>query len=868
MHIFTFYLKHEETMPKKPSTKGLLFGFIFLLLTLNAYALTYLSGDDSKPFVPNVGIYAPNEANVYIPLSGDWVLTRGKTVKNVTIPGCWRAGEGSAVLKKEFFVPDSLEGFHYRLIFWKARQKLTVTVNDHLVEVWKGDWNNLVVNIPRDVIIPGENNILQVEVDDALSSKASIPLKPRLFDELPYVGLFADVAFLAGTTTVLEHVKWDAVLSDRYDRAEWKLQLVFRYMGDASYDSSTTYKLNAKAEWISPNGIEDWSGQTTQFSLGPVEASTLELSGRIIAPQLWSPDTPNLYDFVVIISSEDESRSWKYPFKLGISEFDWNSDGILLNKEQHEIKGVLLLQENYDSGAALSVADIEEDLLQIKRLGFNLVRLSDQPHPAIAGLCDRIGLFLIPHTGLKSVPTDLFSETPLQTRLKNTLGNLISRDGNRVCIAGWGIADGLAMDGEVSSILTGLVDYKTAYSSKPLVAGFTASEIGSIPNGVVGLWHRPPYHINQDLLNIPQSDSPWITGGLGSIVSARKINEDETVGQVRQADALLHQLKQIREMNVSGFIVDSYSDRRSAWPLLIAGGSGEIDIIERGLKSINREERIAWRKLADALSQVRIDVPAIRTEHRQFPIIFPLTSIAIIAILLIIRRQNNVFKQNLNRVFAHTPGFFIDIRDRRYFQVSQTALIAIIVSIGQGILLAGWFHYARDNYLFDYLLTLLFPFWHVKRILVEWAWNPVWAIAGFSALHIILILFISFLMRLVSIPFRGRLNYRQVFNMITWGASHFILLLPLGLIHYRLLEFPWYQIIATVLISLFTIWYLIRIASMLNIGCRISGLTSWLMIFVVTLIFIVTTVSIYESGFALLENFEHFRSVILPWIMV
>ncbi len=827
----------------------------------------YLGGMAEHPYVPSSGIYAPNEQRVYIPLSGVWTMEpEWGDEQKVTVPGCWASGQGTATLRTSFEIPDSLAGKHFRLVFWGVRQKLNIRVNGRLVEVWEGDWTQLVVDLPQRLLAIGDKNSLEVEVDDRLSSRASIPLKPKLYDDLPYVGLFGDVALVAGPTAVLENIDWKVDLNEDLSQADWELHLLFRNMGSMIDDSTSVKTLTITPSWVAPDESKDWTGNPVQVALGQVEAAETSITGKIQNPLLWAPSSPMRYKFTLTIS--DGVDTWTVLQPLGFRTMQWTPEGLVFNGKLTEIWGVDLLQESAERGLALTVDEVEADLNEIQEIGFNMVRMLGPAHPATAELCDRKGIWLITNTGLKNVPTPLYVDEQLQTRLTNTIIEQVRLLRLHPSVIAWGVADGIAADQQVLSDVSGLITKVSEYDNRPLLMGLLCSEVPDIPNGLIGMTHRPPYSLFEKIQPIPDGKDPWLIGGLGGFVSPETANENKTKGQDRLGDALMHQFNEVATLDVSGFCIDAYADRKGAWPLMIGGASDDPSVIERGLVALDRNVRIATKnrvKKAFQLNLKHLEVPAIDEKARPFPLIFPITTLAVTAILLLLRRQNNVFRQHLDRVFAHTYGFFVDIRDRRYFQISQTMTLAVVVSVSQAVLLSSWLYHVRDNYLFDYIATLLLPFWQAKYWLVKAAWNPVLATGSIALLHLLLILLLAIVIRILAIPFRQYISLKQTINLVVWGATNFLLLLPLGLVHYRLLEYEWYTVVSAILLGLFSFWYLLRISSMFRIAYRIRVISAWLLIIVVSLVLVGAFVSIYESAFALMENVDHFMSVILPW---
>jgi len=842
---------------------------IFLVIILSAASfgeIVYLPGDEQSFYTPKSGAFTPTESLEYHPLSGNWHMVISKDdSRQVPVPGCWTGSEGAILLSTTFTLPENWESRHLRLIFWGARRQLSIKLNGRLVEAWDSDWPTLVVDLPKDLLRGDGINDLEVEVHDKLSARESIPLKSKLFDELNYAGIFSDVVLVAGPTASLESLSFKSDFTRNYGKARWELSLGIRNQKSVSPDSVVVRQITSHAEWIDKNSGRTIRSNSVTVNLGAVEISQIRLKGEINNPELWTVENPELYDFRIVF--EEAGISWDIPLKLGFADIKWNSGSISMNGENLKVRGIDLRQESFENGIALSYEVIYRDLLNIKNQGFNLVRIiGGPPHPATAEICDEIGLMLIPQTGLRGVPNSIFLTSEFSDRVKKMLWSIIKRDGLHVSISAWGIGGWFSPDADVLGTLEGFANEMQQIDKRPIIAGFATKTPPVLPDGLVGLLERPPYFLFEKIQRPDFGNASWLIGGLGGFTTRINTEEDSVQGQIRQADAILHHLKAVRSSNAVGFIIDSYSDRRSALPLMITGADNNADVISRGLLNVNRENRIAWEKVGDAMGELRINTPTLDLPRSEFPIIFPISTMIVGGILLLMMRQNNVFRQNLKRVFAHTHGFFVDIRDRRYFQSGQSFMIALIFSSSQAIITSSSLHHSRFDFGLDYLLTLLFPFFQVKALLVTWAWQPIQGIIAFTLINFLLLFLVSFLIWLIGLPFKGYLQLRQTFSLVSWATSSFVLLIPIGLVHYRFLNYTWFGYLIIVLYTLFWLWYLVRIVSIIRIGYRVSNRGAWIIILLILIISTGTLWAVYRSGFALSDYLNYYKDVILPWV--
>lgn len=113
-------------------------------------------------------------------------------------------------------------------------------------------------------------------------------------------------------------------------------------------------------------------------------------------PDLWSPDTPNLYNVDVEVHADGMVVD-RQSDEFGIRWVEFGTDyGMKLNGEKILFKGIA----NHHDLGALGVAAfdkaIERQMRQLKAFGFNAIRCSHNPYSdSFARIADRVGLLVV-----------------------------------------------------------------------------------------------------------------------------------------------------------------------------------------------------------------------------------------------------------------------------------------------------------------------------------------------------------------------------------------------------------------------------------------------------------------------------------------
>ncbi len=115
----------------------------------------------------------------------------------------------------------------------------------------------------------------------------------------------------------------------------------------------------------------------------------------ISSPQLWDPDTPNLYD-VCIQLFENGNEIDSYSLRYGIRTFSLdNKRGLRINGKGIKIYGCCIHHDNGVVGAA-TYSELEERRIRLlKDAGYNAIRSSHHPiSEELLDACDRLGMLI------------------------------------------------------------------------------------------------------------------------------------------------------------------------------------------------------------------------------------------------------------------------------------------------------------------------------------------------------------------------------------------------------------------------------------------------------------------------------------------
>ena len=286
---------------------------------------------------------------------------------------------GSGVYKTTFTVQA---GKRAELLFDGAMSEPVVYINGKEAGRWAYGYNAFRVDATPFINRNGKPNQLEVRLTNVEESS-------RWY---PGAGLYRPVTLI--TTGDIAIDTWGTCL-----RTEG--------VGD---DGTATVSIDTKL-----NGVDKKHKPTVHVEILPIDigidlAQASIVSGhkvdddgswhvalQIPNAQLWSPETPHLYDVKMTVTDDKNRVIDKKSYKLGIRTVAFTPEhGFQLNGVTRKIKGVCLHHDLGPLGAAINKAALTRQLKIMKEMGADAIRTShNMPSTWQMELCDSLGLMVM-----------------------------------------------------------------------------------------------------------------------------------------------------------------------------------------------------------------------------------------------------------------------------------------------------------------------------------------------------------------------------------------------------------------------------------------------------------------------------------------
>lgn len=209
-----------------------------------------------------------------------------------------------------------------------------------------------------------------------------------------------------------------------------------------------------------------------------------------------------------------------------------------------------------------------------------------------------------------------------------------------------------------------------------------------------------------------------------------------------------------------------------------------------GLVSYEREKRPAYDVVKALYTDGKIPSLSIGDHNPQNPIIFTIFGTLLLLAFSYINYNYRWFRENLNRAILRPYNFFADIRDQYLIASWQTLSFALIISIAVGTFWGAIFYKLRSSEVLDYILTHLVFYDPLKEKISVVLWKPFELSVYLSALSLIGLVVLSFLINLFSKLAKANINLNHSFNVVVWSTTFLLLLIPVDMVVAKVVNSP------------------------------------------------------------------------------
>ena len=345
-------------------------------------------------------------------------------------PGFYR---GPVWYRKQLFIDKSQEGRQAVIYFEGANQEVRFYLNGQFVGEHKGGYTRFCFDITPHLRY-GQENLFAIYVNNVYNP--NIP--PLSADFTFFGGIYRDV--------YLQFMNPVHIATNDYASSGVYIRTPEVNNSAASVEITTllTNDMSQSTEIRVENIICDADGKEVKKTQAEVKLAAGETKTdiskkiKIDSPRLWDIDDP--YRYMVYTRILDKRKGTlldEVVNPLGLRWFKFDSEkGFFLNGKGRKLIGTARHQDYFQKGNALRDELHVQDVLLLKEMGGNYLRVSHYPQdPVIMEMCDKLGIV----TSVEIPVVNAVTET--EEFLHNSVEmakEMVRQDFNRPSVMIWG----------------------------------------------------------------------------------------------------------------------------------------------------------------------------------------------------------------------------------------------------------------------------------------------------------------------------------------------------------------------------------------------------------------------------------------------
>ncbi len=725
--------------------------------------------------------------------------------------------------------------YSWQLYFLGIDDQVEVYINDQFVGKYLGGLTPFNVSIPNRLMF-NETNTIKLIVTSAVDAARKIK-DQYIFAKKNYTGVIRDL-LLVGTSKIwVSDVKYKFQLKPDYSSVNIKTKVKISSASITNYVAHTAIQDSLSALGLSKTtvGVEisiknKQNGQivaqnTPQIiEIEPERTIPIEFNMTINTPMIWSVEFPNLYEITVKITKNGQTID-DYTINSGFQSIVTRTINgtpqLIINGKPFEFKGVDYIEDYWKTGQTLSASRMEQDIIWLKTLGANVVRVKyNSPHPYFLHLCEKYGLYAMVELPVYDVPNSLLSLDEITVRMKNFADRYYVAFENNPAVLAWGVSDGV-IEGSKASIdfSKAIVDLFKAASSKLIykIVLFGSKIINTDGFDFVGISDNKKFNSSDEIKNelyrmkgLAKNLPVFVNYGI-PIQPTNHNGYSDPLSLESQAYYILNLYHIIKEKQFAGSIITAFNDYELNNPLMIVNNDN-ANLCTVGLLDRGRQQRLSFQTLQALFNGEKEPLLNAGSYSERTPVTFIVIGLVLLLIIIFLTNRFKRFREYVFRAALRPYNFYADIRDQRIISSVQTVLLGLVISITLGVYTSSILFYYRASETAQLFLSLLVPLSYFRELMFKLIWMPEVLVIVISVLFFGFIFLLAFIIKLFSFFVRGKIFYTDTMMITIWSGIPLIILLPFSIVLIRLLVmspiFIWLVVLGLILLW---VWVLMRI---------------------------------------------------------
>ncbi len=736
----------------------------------------------------------------------------------VDIPSVFE-GESELIFERSFPLSQSdISNYKLKLYFLGLNYSADIYLNNISIYRHTGGEFPFSLDLPKDILNSDKANLLTVRLSNKFDSKNTIPVKQRFHFPKSLGGIFRDVYIHFTPNIFVSDINSNVTFDTKSKKyfLTTKIKLENKELSSLKDTTGISESFSLLLNLSLPNEGTIYRSGEISFQLGKNKTTYLAQTFELATPMLWSPSDPKVIMLTaeVFRNSSLVDRSARY---LAVDDIRINGDSIILNNQTFKIKGVTYYPVVKDNDGLISYERMEKDIKLIRSTGFNAIRFAKKiPHPYLLLLCQRYGLLPFIELPINSIPESILDKKEFSDRVSNYV-NYFLRGFKNYTIVVIGLGGSFSGDSEIDiNFIENIAGLIKRNSHAITYASFVDGAIKEIKNLDLYGVELINNSVTATKLNRILSDEEFNSNKLFISEATYLVNKGTSDGYLNdnsfeaQAKYFEEIIDYSNQKSLSGFFLNSMFDYRSDYPSIVAGYNEE-NLLRVGLADENRNtDRMSYKVIYAKLNNAeKVTIP-IGSKKDDSPMLFIITGIIIAISMGIMINSGKKFREDSSRALLRPYNFFADVRDQRLISWTHTLILVFIIALTSGLLLSNILFYLKQDIRFEKTL-LSFGSTNLLQNVSYLAWNPLASAWWLAILTILVLLSLIVIVKAASFFVKTRVAFSSIYHTVIWSFLPLVILVPVGIILYRVLSANTINFYMFMGMIAFTMWILYRL---------------------------------------------------------
>ena len=277
---------------------------------------------------------------------------------------------------KYFEVPEEMTGKKVFISFQGAESGIAVWLNGNFVGYSEDTFTPSEFEL-TPYLKEGENKLAAQVFKWTSSSWCEDQ------DFFRFSGIYRDVYLYAIPEVHVSDVKIQTLLDDTFTKADLVI--------DTKATKAGKVKITLSKDGKELQSVEETLAEESQYVM------------KVENPELWSAESPVLYDLLLEVMDENGQVTEVIPQRVGFRRFEMKDSIMMLNGKRIVFKGVNRHEFSSVSGRVVSREELIKDLVTMKQNNINAIRTCHYPDAVgIYELCDEYGIYMIAECNMES----------------------------------------------------------------------------------------------------------------------------------------------------------------------------------------------------------------------------------------------------------------------------------------------------------------------------------------------------------------------------------------------------------------------------------------------------------------------------------